>query len=142
MEAVIVAVITGGFGLLGIVLNRQLRSSNSAEHAEVRRSIADHSVEIGVLTERVDGVREDVREMRDDLRHVRDLLADQGRDSQAVEVHEHHLSSGNGAGSPPPAAPTNLDACNGLGVALGGWNGHGANFDGNPVETVDLQPST
>jgi len=119
MEAVIVAIITGTFGTIGVILNRRLIRTNSRDHNHVRNTLDGHTAEIGRLAGRIDGIRDDVAEVRDDVRQVRDAVLLALRDSPPVGVHgSDHFPNGHRPAATDPAALPDLP--DRLGTALGG----------------------
>lgn len=134
MSAVLVAVITGSFGLLVVVLQHRLQRANSREHGVVRDTLVTHSEQIGELGGRVGDLRDDLRDVREDVRDVRDVVISL-RDTLTFGVYEDHFSGRDwpaaAEGSVAPVDPE------GVGAPLGGGNGHGAVHDGESGQEPD-----
>jgi hypothetical protein len=70
MEAIVAAIITGGFALAGTVISvRKLRRENTSQHAEGRALITN-------LHADVRDVKGDVREVKADVRDIRGRVGD------------------------------------------------------------------
>lgn len=69
MEAIVVAVITGTFGLVGTVLvQRRVHRENRSDHAQTVAKVDGLIGKVDTLGTTVGDVRDDVRDMRADLR--------------------------------------------------------------------------
>lgn len=124
MEAVVVAVITGLFGVLMVVLQQRLLRSNSRDHGMVRDTLLLHSEQIGLLGSKVEDLRTDVREVRDVL-----------RDSLPFSAYEDLYASGDWSAA--SEAGVGKFGSDGLGSALGGRDGNGAAANGGGVKEPD-----
>jgi len=127
VEAVVVAVITGLFGVLMVVLQQRLARSNSRDHGVLRDTIVLHSEKISSLGGKVGDLQADVREIRNGVRDLRDSLP--------FSAYEDLYASRDWSAA--SEAGVGEFGSDGLGSALGGRDGNGAAANGGGVKEPD-----